>query len=129
MRRMHEFRWTKDIVRASLLGGALLGCRSRARDDAFLATRVPVARLDSVLEAADSVRLSLADARTLLGIVADAEFAAKLPHDTMTIAELLAWGRTEHARMERAAAETTATTPAREEARKQQLDSLLTVTL
>src|SRR5439155_298594 len=84
---------------------------------------------DSVLRAADSVRLSLADARTLLGIVADPEFAAKLPHDTMTIAEILVWGRTEHARMERAAAETTAAARAREEERKRQLDSLLTVTL
>jgi len=129
MRSIHASRWTTAIVCATLLSGALLGCRSRARDAGFLASRVPAARLDSVLRAADSVRLSLADARTLLGIVADPEFAAKLPHDTMTIAEILVWGRTEHARMERAAAETTAAARAREEERKRQLDSLLTVTL
>src|SRR5205823_8440946 len=64
-------RWTRDVLCASLVGGALLGCRARPprpREDAFLDTRAPVARLDSVVEAADTVRLRLADARTLLGV-------------------------------------------------------------
>src|SRR6266700_1539374 len=108
MRRMHGCRWTTDIVRASLLGGALLGCQSRARDDAFLATRVPVARLDSVLEAADSVRLPLADARVLVGVAGDVRSLIRLPHDTMTIAEILAWARAERAQREGLAARATA---------------------
>ncbi|HEU5260816.1 MAG TPA: hypothetical protein VFU41_05250 [Gemmatimonadales bacterium] len=121
--------WTTDIVYAGLLGGALLGCRSRTTDDAFLATRVPVARLDSVLRAADSVRLPLADARTLFEVLQDVRLAVNLPRDTMTIAEILAWARAEHARTERANAEATAVERAREEGLKRQLDSLLAVTV
>src|SRR5207245_28598 len=79
-------------------------CGSRRRDDAFLASRVPVDHLDSVLGAADSVHLRLADARTLLGVVAESDFAAKLPHDTMSIAEIVAWGRAQHVQRDSVAA-------------------------
>src|SRR6266480_4811796 len=54
-------RWTTSLVSAGLLGAVLSGCRSR--EDAFRATRVPVARFDSVLKTADSVRLPLAAER------------------------------------------------------------------
>jgi hypothetical protein len=128
MRRMGTSRWTTDIVRASLLSGALLGCRSQTSDDAFLATRVPVARLDSVLKAADSVRLSLADARTLLRLVAEPGSATP-PRDTMTIVEILAWARAEHAQKERVDAVATAAERAREEELRRELDSVLTATV
>ena len=124
---MYVSGWTTSVVCASLLGAVVAGCRSR--ENTFRASRVPVTRFDSVLKTADSVRLPLADARTLLEIAREAGFAAKLPHDTMTISELLTWGRGEHARIERAAAETTAAMRAREEAVKRQLDSLIAVTL
>lgn len=126
---MRAARWATAIACAGLLSGAVLGCRSRARDEAFLATRVPVIRLDSVLEAADSVRLPLADARLLLGVVADVGLLLKLPHDTMTIAEILAWARAEQAQRERVNAGATAAQRAREEELKRQLDSALTVTV
>src|SRR2546428_8953312 len=96
---MRASRRTTNVMWASLLSGALLACGSRAHDDTFLATRVPVARLDSVLKAADSVRLSLADARTLLWTVA--EVGRKSPHDTMSIGEVLAWARAHRAQKER----------------------------
>jgi len=86
---MHASRWTPFVVWAGLVGAVLSGCRSR--EDAFRTSRVPVARLDSVLAAGDSVRLPLGDARALLGVVAESGFASKLPHDTMTIAEILVW--------------------------------------
>jgi len=120
----HAPRWTTAVVCAGLVGGALLGCRARPprpREDAFLDTRAPVARLDSVVEAADTVRLRLADARTLLGVVSEAGFAARLPRDTMTIAEILAWARADRARKDSAGASTTAV--------ERHLDSLLAVTV
>ena len=80
-----------------------------------------MARLDSVVEAADTVRLRLADARTLLGVVSEAGFAARLPRDTMTIAEILAWARADRARKDSAGAATTAV--------ERHLDSLLAVTV
>lgn len=126
---MRASNWTTDIVCAGLLGGALLACRSRTTDDAFLTTRVPVARLDSVLRAADSVRLPLADARTLFEVLQDVRLAVNLPHDTMTIGEILAWARAEHSRRERANAEATAAERAREEGLQRRLDSLLAVTV
>jgi len=129
MRSMRASRWTTTIACASLLNGALVGCRSRARENRFLAARIPVAGLDSALKAGDSVRLPLADARALLEIVAETGFAAKLPRDTMTLAEILEWGRAEHARKESAAAQATAAARARGEEVKRQLDSLLTVTV
>lgn len=129
MSRMRTSRWITELARASLLSGVMLGCRSRASEEAFRARRVPVADLDSVLRASDSVRLPLADTRTLLGIVADTGFAANLPHDTMTIAELLVRARAEHARKERADAAATAAEREREEQARRQLDSLLTATV
>ncbi len=115
------------IACAALLSTSLLACRSRA--DAFLATRVPVARLDSVLGAADGVRLPLGDARMLLGVVAQGDFAARLPHDTMTIAEILTWARAEQARHERADAAAAAAERARVEEAKRQLDTLLAISV
>src|SRR6266705_2244025 len=88
-------RWTTSLVSAGLLGAVLSGCRSR--EDAFRATRVPVARFDSVLKTADSVRLPLADARLLLAVGADSTFDVKAPHDTMTITDILAWAHGEKA--------------------------------
>src|SRR5205814_8271524 len=89
-------RWTTSLVCAGLLGAVLSGCRSR--EHAFRATRVPVVRFDSALKAADSVRLPLADARLLLAVAADSGFALKAPHDTMTMADILAWPHAERAR-------------------------------
>ena len=117
------------VVSASLAAGALPGCRARPREDPFLATRAPVARLDSVLQAADTVRLRLADARTLLGVVAETGFATKLPHDTMTLAEILVWGRAERARKDSLHAVTAAAERTRQEERMRLLDSLLVVTV
>src|SRR6266699_504680 len=51
-------RWATTLVCAGLLGAVLSGCRSR--EVAFRASRVPVARFDSVLKTADSVRPLLA---------------------------------------------------------------------
>jgi hypothetical protein len=127
MGTMRACRWTTDIVCGSLLGSALLGCRARPREDPFLASRVPAARLDSVLKAADSVRLPLADARTLLAVVAETGFAARLPRDTMTIAEILTWARGDRARMDSVDRATAAAAQARREELQRQLDSLLTV--
>src|SRR3989441_10586743 len=101
---MRPSPWSTHLVGAVLLCGAVLACGSRRRDDAFLASRVPVDRLDSVLGAADSVHLRLADARTLLGVVAESDFAAKLPHDTMSIAEIVAWGPAHHGQRDSVAA-------------------------
>ena len=112
-----------------LVGGTLQACRSRAAEHALLATRVPVARLDSVLRAADSVRLPLADARTLFGVVAESGFAAAMPHDTMTVAEIVTWGRAERARKQQADAAASAAAQARRAERKQQLDSLLGISV
>jgi hypothetical protein len=119
----------RALVPLSLLGAALGACRSRPPDAAFLATRVPVTRLDSVLGAADSVRLPLADARLLLAVAADPRSLLKLPRDTMTIAEIVAWARAEQERTGRAAAAATAAQQAHVQEVKRQLDSLLTVTL
>src|SRR6266699_1341617 len=89
-------RWATTLVCAGLLGAVLSGCRSR--EVAFRASRVPVARFDSVLKTADSVRLPLADARLLLAVAADSTFAVKAPHDTMTMTDILAWAHAEQAR-------------------------------
>jgi len=93
---MHASRWTTNVVCAGLLGAVLSGCKSR--EDAFRAAKVPVIRFDSVLKAADSVRLPLADARLLLDVAADSGFVLKAPHDTMTVTDILAWARAEQAR-------------------------------
>jgi len=114
-------------VCAGLLGAVLSGCRSR--EDAFRATRVPVARLDSVLGAADSVRLPLAQARALLGVVAESGFAVKLPHDTMTIAEIVVWAHAEQARKQVADAAAAAAERARQDSVRKLLDPLVAVTV
>ncbi|HEY6210016.1 MAG TPA: hypothetical protein VIW28_13215 [Gemmatimonadales bacterium] len=88
-----------------------------------------MARLDSVLQAAETVRLRLADARTLLGVVAETGFAARLPHDTMTIAEILVWGRADRARKDSLDAVSAAAERTRRDERMRQLDSLLAVTV
>lgn len=117
------------IGSAIVLVAGLQACRSRAAEHALLATRVPVARLDSVLHAADSVRLPLADARTLFGVVAESGFAAAMPHDTMTLAEIVAWGRAERARQQQVDAAASAAAQARRAERKTQLDSLLGISV
>lgn len=124
---MHVRRWTMGLLWAALLGAPLAGCRSR--EDAFRATRVPVARLDSVLTAADSVRLPLADARALLALVAESGFVAGAPHDTMTGAEILAWARAERARKAQVNAAAHAAERAHHDSVKRELDPLLAVTI
>src|SRR5437870_11346571 len=88
----------RHLLGAYLLGATLVACHSTAREDAVLATRVPVARLDSVLRAADNMPLPLADARALLEVAPAIGVAATPPHDTMASAAILAWGRTERTR-------------------------------
>src|SRR5207302_1183264 len=83
---------------AGLLVALGTACSSRGAERTLLATRVPVARLDSVLKAADSVRLPLGTARILSGVAAESGLAARTPHDTMTIGEILTWARAEQAR-------------------------------
>lgn len=124
---MHASRWTTNLACAGLLGAVLSGCRSR--EDAFRATRVPVARLDSVLAAADSVRLPLAAARALLSVVAESGFAGKLPRDTMTIADILTWAHAEQARKQVADAAATAAERARRDSVTKLLEPLLGVTV
>ena len=86
---MGSVRWTTNLVCIGLLGATAAACGSRGAERALLEKRVPVARLDSVLKAADSVRLPLAAARSLLGVVAESGLAARTPHDTMTVGEIL----------------------------------------
>ena len=124
---MHASRWTPFVVCAGLVGAVLSGCRSR--EDAFRTSRVPVARLDSVLAAADSVRLPLGEARALLAVVAESGFASKLPHDTMTIAEILVWAGAEHARKQVAEAAAKAAERARQDSVRKLLEPLLAVTV
>src|SRR5947207_9040752 len=83
---------------AGLLLALAAACGSRGAERTLLATRVPVARLDSVLKAADSVRLPLGAARILSGVAAESGLAARTPHDTMTVGEILTWARAEQAR-------------------------------
>src|SRR2546421_71314 len=92
----------KKLAGKTKLGATMVACGSRGEERSFLAKRVPVARLDSVLRAADSVRLPLADTRALIGVVAESGFAARAPHDSMTVAEILIWARAEQARKHQA---------------------------
>ena len=124
---MRASRWTVALTGAWLLGAMPLGCRTR--EDAFRATRVPVARLDSILKTADSLRLPLAEARLLLGVVGDTGYAATLPHDTMTITEILAWARAEQIRKKAVDAAALAAEKARVDSVKQQLAPLLAVSV
>jgi hypothetical protein len=129
MRAMRTFRWTRAVGRACLLVSALVACGSHRAERAFLARRVPVARLDSVLRASDSVRLALTDARTLFAAVADSALALHAPHDTMTIAELVAWTRAEQAHKREVDAAAAAAERAREEEMKKELAPLLAATI
>src|SRR3989475_12915609 len=124
---MHTSRWTTTVVYACLLGATVVGCRSREK--AFRATRVPVARFDSVLKSADSVRLPLADARLLLQVAADSAFALKAPHDTMTMTDILAWAHAEQARKAQVDAAALAAERARQDSGRKLVDPQLVVTV
>src|SRR2546425_3166459 len=124
---MRASRWTTNVVCAGLLGAVLSGCKSR--EDAFRAAKVPVIRFDSVLKAADSVRLPLADARLLLDVAADSGFALKAPHDTMTVTDILAWARAEQARKAQVNAAALAAERARRDGVRKLLEPLLVVTV
>ena len=124
---MRASRWSTAFAGVWLLGAMPLGCRSR--EDAFRATRIPVARLDSLVKTADSLRLPLAEARLLLGVTSDTAYAAKLPHDTMTITEIVTWARAEQIRKKQVDAAALAAEKARHDSVKQQLAPLLAVTV
>jgi len=124
---MPASRWTTNVLCAGLLGAVFCGCRSR--EDTFRATRVPVARFDSILKSADSVRLPLADARLLLGVAADSGFAMKAPHDTMTMTDILAWARAEQARKAQVDAAAAAAERARHDSIRKELEPLVAVTV
>ena len=124
---MHASRWTTNVVCAGLLGAVLSSCKSR--EDAFRATRVPIVRFDSALKAADSVRLPLADARLLLAVAADSGFVLKAPHDTMTMADILAWAHAEQARKAQVDAAALAAERARRDSVRMLLDPLVSVTV
>lgn len=117
------------LICAGLLGATLAACGSRGAERTLMAKRVPVARLDSVLKAADSVRLPLAAARSLLGVVAESGFAARAPHDSMTVAEIVTWARAEQARKRQADAAASAAERARRDSVKQLLAPLLAVAI
>jgi hypothetical protein len=126
---MRVLRSRVTIAAVSLLAGVVGACQSRAKETAFLASRVRVVRLDSVLRASDSLRLSLADVRTLLAAAADTGIAAKAPHDTMSVAEIIAWTRAEEARRRQAETEENAAERARRDSIRRVLDSSLVVTV
>lgn len=116
------------LICSGLLG-VTLACGSRGAERTFMAKRVPVARLDSVLKAADSVRLPLAAARSLLGVVAESGFATRAPHDSMTVAEIVTWAREEQARKRLADAAASAAERARQDSVKKLLEPLLAVAI
>ena len=117
------------IAAVSLLAGLLSACQSRAKETAFLAARIRVARLDSVLRASDSLRLSLTDARALLAAAADTGFATRAPHDTMSVSEIIAWTRAEEVRRRQAETEENAAQRAHRDSIRRELDSSLVVTV
>jgi hypothetical protein len=120
---------TTHLVCIGLLGATAAACGSRGAERALLEQRVPVARLDSVLNAADSVRLPLATARALLGVVAESGFAAHAPHDSMTVAEIVTWARDEQARKRQAEAAASAAERARQDSVRKLLEPLLAVSI
>ena len=126
---MRSARGILDLACAGLVAGALLACGSRGAERAFLARRVAVARLDSVLTTADSVRLPLGAARALLGVVAESGFAARAPHDSMTVAEIVAWARAEQARKRQADAAAAAAERVRQDSVRKLLEPLLAVSI
>jgi hypothetical protein len=122
-------RSSTTIAGVCLLATAFAACHSRAEEQAFLARRVPIVRLDSVLHASDSLRLSLADARTLLAAATDTGFMRRAPHDTMKVADILAWARAEAVRKKQAEAQESAAERARQDSIKRELDSMLVVSV
>ena len=117
------------VATLSVLAVALGACHSQTKEQAFLARRIPVGRLDSVLRASDSLRLSLADARTLLTLAAETTFTMRAPRDTMSVADMLAWARADEARRQQEASAVSAAERARVEALRKALDSALVVTV
>src|SRR5205085_8185203 len=117
----------------SLCAGLLLAlaaaCGSRGAERPLLAPRLPVARLDSVLKAADSVRLPLGAARMLSAVAAESGLAARTPHDTMTVGESLTWARAEQARKKQVDAAASAAERARQDSIRKLLEPLLAVTI
>jgi len=126
---MNVPRSTTTIASVCLLANLLTACHSRAAEQAFLVRRVPIVRLDSVLHASDSLRLSLADARTLLAAATDTGFMRRAPQDTMKVADILAWARAEAVRKTQAEAQESAAERARQDSIKRQLDSMLVVSV
>ena len=126
---MGSVRWTTNLVCIGLLGATAAACGSRGAERALLEKRVPVARLDSVLKAADSVRLPLAAARSLLGVVAESGLAARTPHDTMTVGEILTWARAEQVRKKQVDAAAAAAERVRQDSLRQLLAPLLAVSI
>jgi len=126
---MNALRSTTTIASVCLLANLLAACHSRAEEQAFLARRVPIVRLDSVLHASDSLRLSLADARTLLAAATDTGFMRRAPQDTMKVADILAWARAEAVRKKQAEAQESAAERARQDSIKRELDSMLVVSV
>src|ERR1051325_3944811 len=124
---MRSARGILHLACAGLAAGALLACDSRGPGAAVRRRRTPVARLDSVLKTADSVRLPLAAARALLGVVAESGFAARAPHDSMTITEIVRWPRDEQIRNPQAEAAASAAERARQDSVRQLLAPLLAV--
>jgi len=112
-----------------LLVALATACGSRAAEHTLLATRVPVARLDSVLKAADSVRLPLGVARILSAVAAESGLAARTPHDTMTVGEILTWARAEQARKKQVDAAAAAAERVRQDSVRQLLAPLLAVSI
>jgi hypothetical protein len=126
---MSALRSKATIAAICLLTGMLGACQSRAKERAFLAARIPVVRLDSLVRASDSLRLSLADARTFLSVAADTTFVRQAPKDTMTVAEILAWARAEAVRKRQAETAETAAARARRDSVRRELDSMLVVSV
>lgn len=126
---MKGSRSTTTIACVCLLAAVFTGCHSRAEEQAFLARRVPIVRLDSVLHASDSLRLSLADARTLLATAADTGFMRRAPQDTMKVVDILAWARAEAVRKRLAETQASAAERARQDSIRRELDSMLVVSV
>ncbi len=114
---------------AGLLVAFATACGSRSAERTLLATRVPVARLDSVLKAADSIRLPLGAARILSAVAAESGLAARTPHDTMTVGEILTWARAEQVRKKQVDAAAAAAERVRQDSLRQLLAPLLAVSI
>lgn len=126
---MTALRAIKIMAAVSVLVGSFAACNSRAEEKTFLSRRVPIVRLDSVLHASDSLRLSLADARTLLAAATDTGFMRRAPQDTMKVVDILAWARAEAVRKRLAEAQESAAERARQDSVRRTLDSALVVSV